>query len=175
MALLIRNVLVQGPGIEPSVSQSLLLGIAVILLFPISVYTAGYTAKKIDVYEAGYTQAVWATVFKNVSTVAGLAVLSGLLSLPAPLSLLLIGVLLPIVIYRQVFLSTIRGAIKIWLVVLAVEVVAGTCLVLAAVLFGHWLDEKYDLNSLFAAIATGWHAALVGLIAVPKRHTNRRR
>jgi hypothetical protein len=61
---------------EPSVSQALLLGIALVLLFPISVYSTGYAAKKLNVLDACYTEALWATVFKNVSAVVALALFS---------------------------------------------------------------------------------------------------
>ena len=174
MAFLVRHVLMQSPVTEASVSQSLLLGIALVLLFPISVYTAGRVAKRIDVFEASYSEALWATVFKNVSAFVGVAVLSNSLSLPLHLTFPLVAAVFPIVIYRQVFLSTIRQAATIWLVVLAVEIVAGTCLVLAAVLFGHWLDERYDLDSLFATVEYG-HAALVYGIAIIKPHRDCRR
>lgn len=150
---------------EPSVSQTLLLGIALVLLFPISVYSTGYAAKKLNVLEAGYAEALWATVFKNVSAVGALAVFGSYLSPPPAATLLLVGVVFPVVIYWRVFLSTIRQATVIWLIVVVVEVVAGTCLVLGAILFGTWLDEMYDLNSIFAAGTCCWSAAM--FVAIP--------
>jgi hypothetical protein len=153
---------------EPSVSQALLLGIALVLLFPISVYSTGYAAKKLNVLDAGYTEALWATVFKNVSAVVALALFSSYLFPHPAATLLLVGAVFPVVIYWRVFLSTIRQAAAIWLIVVVVEVAAGVCLVLGAILFGGWLDERYDLNSLFAAGACCWSAA--SFIGIPARH-----
>jgi len=53
-----------------TVSQGLLLGIAVIALFGLQVLVAGLTAKKLGVFDVGYARALWASVVVNVSSLA---------------------------------------------------------------------------------------------------------
>ena len=65
-----------------TVSQGLLLGIAFVLLFAVSIFATGLTAKKLVFPGVTYTEALWATVFKNLGMSAGLAVFAGYLKLP---------------------------------------------------------------------------------------------
>ncbi|UCG86735.1 MAG: hypothetical protein JSW71_23040 [Gemmatimonadota bacterium] len=138
------------------VSQSLLLGIAVIALFGVEVFATGLAAKKLDVFDANYGKALWAAVLKN-GILAGAAYL---LSRYVPEShripaLILVGTLAPIVVYKLVFESTIAQAVLIWIAVLLVVSVAGIALVYGALSLGATLDERFDLvvrpqNPLFA-------------------------
>jgi len=127
-----------------SLSQSLLLSIAVILLFAVQVYTTGFTAKKVEVFDVSYGRALWAAVLVNVSSILIQAILVELLGLPQLLAVLVL-IVAPVFIFKLVFTSTFRQAILIWVAVLAVGVVAGIALVAVALSLGSWLDTRFDL------------------------------
>lgn len=138
----------QAPAV-PTVSQGLLLGIAAVLLFPVSVYATASMAKKVEAPLADYTGAIWATVFKNMALVAGAALLYRYLHLPPLLVLCLVASVFPILIYKRVFSSTLSQATTLWVLVLLIEIVVAICLVVAALGVGAWLDKTYDLPALF--------------------------
>lgn len=127
-----------------SLSQSLLLSIAVIVLFAVQVYTTGFTARKVNVFDMSYGRALWATVLVNVSSILIQAVLVELLGLS---QLLAVPVLIaaPVFVFKLVFTSTVRQAILIWVAVLAVGVLVSIALVAVALSLGSWLDTRFDL------------------------------
>ena len=135
----------QEETVDVSLTQALLLGIVYALLFGITVLTTGLIAKRLKIDEASYTQALWATVFNSIGSTAGAALLGGLAGLPAGPVLLLVGAVLPVIIYKLVFQSTWMQAAVIWIVVLLVVAAAGVALVLAAMSLGAWLDSKLDM------------------------------
>lgn len=132
-----------------SVSQVLLLLIVVILMFGVSIFTTGFVAKRLDVFDADYTKAAWATVFKNVGAVACAAAYGYVERFPV-LFLLIIAVFVPILVYKLVFAATVVQAIIIWIAVVIVEVVVGAILVGLALALGGWLDEKYGVEEMLS-------------------------
>lgn len=137
--------LVQDETADVSLSQVLLLGIAYVVLFGVSVYATQRIATRFKDLDVGYTQALWATVFKHVGSVAGVALLEGVPGMSLATLLILTGVVLPVGIYALLFRSTLLQAVVIWAAVLTVEVVAGVVLVLTAIGLGTWLDSKLDM------------------------------
>ena len=145
MEISLLAALAQEEAVDVSLSQALLIGIAYILIFGISVFTAGLTAKRLDIFDVGYSQALWATVFKNVGSLGGVALLGGVPAIPVGPVLILVVAVLPIIVYRLVFQSTLLQAVIVWIVVLAAEVIAALVLVTAAMALGAWLDSKFDM------------------------------
>jgi hypothetical protein len=127
-----------------SLSQSLLLSIAVILLFAVQVYTTAFTARKVRVFDVSYGRALWATVLVNVSSILIQGVLVELLGLSQLLAVLVL-IAVPVFIFKLVFTSTVRQAALIWVAVLAVGVLAAIALVAVALSLGSWLDTRFDL------------------------------
>jgi hypothetical protein len=127
-----------------TVSQSLLLGIAVIALFGMQVLVTGLTAKKLDVFDVSYARALWASVVVNASSVAcrWLVLATSGFSQIVPI---LLAVTVPVVSYKLVFSCTLKQAILIWVAVLMVGTLAGAVLVLGALWMGSWLDMKFNL------------------------------
>jgi hypothetical protein len=140
----VTEVLVQADSTSISVSQALLLSIALILLFAVQVYTAGITARKLDVFDVSYGRALWATVLVGVSSIVIQALFVELLAL-SQFVMVLALMAVPVLIYRLVFTCTVKQAIVIWIVVVAVGLLAGIALVLGALSLGAWLDSKFDL------------------------------
>jgi hypothetical protein len=130
---------------DVSLTQALLLGVVYALLFGISVLITGWIARRLKIVDAGYGQALWATVFKNIGSVGGVTLLSGVAGLPTGPVLAIVVAVLPIIIYKLVFQSTLAQAALIWIVVLVVEAAAAVLLVLAALGLGAWLDSKLDM------------------------------
>ncbi len=130
---------------DVSLTQALLLGIVYALLFGITVLTTGLTAKRLKIVDADYAQALWATVFNNIGSVGGVALLSGVAGLPPGPVLLLVGAVLPVIIYKLVFQATLAQAAVIWVVVLLVVALAAVGLVVAAMSLGAWVESKLDM------------------------------
>ena len=126
---------------EFSVTQALLLVLAILLIFVTSIVATGFLAKKLSVFDANYGTAAWATVLKYVISAIGVAVMSNYLTVGPATSLVIVNVLLPIVIYKLVFQSTVVQAVLLWLGVLAVEVVAAVALIFGALSLGAYLDK----------------------------------
>jgi hypothetical protein len=144
MELSIAGALWQAEAPEISLSQTLLLGIALVLLFPIGVYTIGSMAKRLDVEDPEFTQAVWATVIINLGTGLVSGILIGL-GLPVGLALFIVLVAFPVTVIKLVYSSTVVQAVLIWIVVGIVEGVCAVALLFGALGLGEWLDERYDL------------------------------
>ncbi len=130
---------------DVSLTQALLLGVVYALLFGISVLITGLAARRVKVVDAGYALALWATVFKNIGSVGGVALLSGVVGLSMGPVLVVVAAIIPIIVYKLVFQSTWVQAVLIWIVVLLVEAVAATLLALGAMSLGAWLDSKLDM------------------------------
>ncbi len=126
---------------EISVTQAMLLVLAILLIFVTSAFATGFLAKKLSVFDANYGKAAWATVLKYVISATGVAVIGNYLTVGPTTSLVIVNVLLPIVIYKIVFQSTIVQAVLLWLAVLAAEVVAAVALVFGALSLGEYLDR----------------------------------
>ena len=127
-----------------TISQGLLLGIAVIALFGLQVFVTGLTAKKLCVFDVGYARALWASVVVNASSIPCqwlVLQISGF----AQIVPILLAVAVPVVIYKLVFTCTLKQAVLIWVVVLTVGALAGVALVLGALWTGSWLDVKFNL------------------------------
>lgn len=136
--------LAQEETADVSLTQALLLGIAYVLLFGISVLATGLVAQRLKILDAGYAQALWATVFKSMGSIGAIALLGVSAIPPGPL-LALVVALLPVIIYKLVFQSTFVQAVLLWIVVLVVEAAAAVVLVVAALGLGAWLDAKLDM------------------------------
>jgi hypothetical protein len=140
-----------------TIVQVLLVAIALLLVFPVSIGATGFMAKKIFKTEEVYIEALWATVFKGVGFATCSAVLAGMLGMAPELVLILAGVILPIIIYKIVYSSTVVQASLIYLGVIAVELVAGTALVLGALAVGAWLDARYDFPAIAGIMLASQH------------------
>lgn len=138
---------VQADSFEPSVSQTLLLGIAVIAIFGLEVFTTGFVARKLRIEDASYGRALWASVLKNV-TVAVLAYLSGRYvgAISPEVGLLVLGAVVPMVMYKLVFESTLGQAVLIWIAVLAIDMIAAVSLLYGALTIGERLDRRFRLS-----------------------------
>jgi hypothetical protein len=130
-----------------SLSQTLLVGIALVVLFPIGVYTIGLMARRLAVEDAGFPEAIWAIVLINVGSGIASAVFTGL-GVPAGLTLLVVIAVFPVVVIKLVYSSTVGQAALMWLAVGIVEVVCGVILVFGAMSLGEWLDQRYDLKGV---------------------------
>ena len=126
---------------EISVTQALLLVLAILLIFVTSIVATGFLAKRLSVFDANYGKAAWATVLKYVISATGVAVMSNYLNVGPALAFGVVNVLLPIVIYKLVFQSTVVQAVLLWLAVLAVEVVTAVVLIFGALSLGAYLDK----------------------------------
>jgi hypothetical protein len=147
----------QAAAAPVTVVQALLLAIALLLVFPVSIGATGFMAKKIFDTDEVYIEALWATVFKNVGFLVVAALLGGALGLPPEFALIIAGVGLPIVIYKIVYSSTVAQASLIFIGVIAVELVVGSALVVGALLAGAWLDSNYDFAALAGTVLAGQH------------------
>jgi hypothetical protein len=130
-----------------SLSQTLLVGIALVVLFHIGVYTIGLMARRLAVEDAGFPEAIWAIVLINVGSGIASAVFTGL-GVPAGLTLLVVIAVFPVVVIKLVYSSTVGQAALMWLAVGIVEVVCGVILVFGAMSLGEWLDQRYDLKGV---------------------------
>ncbi len=130
-----------------TVSQGLLLLIALIAIFGVEVYATGFVAKKLDIFDANYGKALWAALLKNVIFGTAAYLLNNyLMQVPEVPSLVLVGAVTPVVVYKLVFQSTVGQAIKLWIAVLVVEVAVGFALVYGAMSLGAWLNQKFSLT-----------------------------
>lgn len=144
------------------VSQALLLGIVVIVVFGISVFATGFTAKKLDIFDATYGKALWAAVLKNAIFWGTAYLLNTFVpSPPREAVLILAATVVPIVIYKLVFEATLTQAILIWIAVLLVELVVGFALVYSALAAGAILDERFDLDVTASVALPGGQSATV--------------
>jgi hypothetical protein len=150
-------ILQQADAAPVTVVQALLLLIALLLVFPVSIGATGFMAKKIFDTDEVYIEALWATVFKNVGFLVVAALLGGALGLPPEFALIIAGVGLPIVIYKIVSSSTVAQASLIFIGVIVVELVVGSALVAGALLAGSWLDSNYDFATLGGTVLAGKH------------------
>ncbi len=130
---------------DVSLTQALLLGVVYALLFGISVLITGLAARRLNVVDAGYALALWATVFKSIGSVGGVVLLSRVAGVPTGAVLVVVAAVIPIIVYKLVFQSTWVQAVLIWIVVLLVEAVAAVLLALAAMSLGAWLDSRLDM------------------------------
>jgi hypothetical protein len=130
-----------------TVTQGLLLLIAIIAIFGVEVYATGFVAKKLDIFDANYGKALWAALLKNVLFGAAAYLLNNyLMQVPEVPTLVLVGAVTPVVVYKLVFQSTVGQAIKLWIAVLVVEVAVGFALVYGAMSLGAWLNQKFNLT-----------------------------
>ncbi|UCD25207.1 MAG: hypothetical protein JSW51_04600 [Gemmatimonadota bacterium] len=170
-------IVTQTEQVSLGISQSLLLGIAVIAIFGIEVFATGFVAKRLDIFDANYGKALWAALLKNGISLA-LAYLFGRYISDAqriPV-LMIVGVIAPIIVYKLVFESTFAQAGLIWIAVLLVELLLGVALVYGALSIGASLDERFDLvthpSGSTVAIAVVQAAALPGVTAARRIHPN---
>lgn len=150
-------ILQQADAAPVTVVQALLLLIALLLVFPVSIGATGFMAKKIFDTDEVYIEALWATVFKNVGFLVVATILGGALGLPPEFALIIAGVGLPIVIYKIVYSATVAQASLIFIGVIVVELVVGSALVAGAFLAGAWLDSNYDFAALAGTVLAGKH------------------
>jgi hypothetical protein len=118
---------------QPStVLQAIWLG--TLILFIISVFTAGFTAKKIEnIHNPTYSKAFLALILIGPFSLAGF-MMFGLFFQAPPIVALIIGYsIIPIAIYKIVFGSMWSEAAVIWIVTAIVQAGATYGLILAGV------------------------------------------
>jgi hypothetical protein len=83
-----------------TIIQGAFLGLFIIFCF--TVFTVGFTAKRMQIFGASYAKAFLAVALTNIISLPGLLVM-GSMGIPPLLALFLVVTLLPIVIYKLVF------------------------------------------------------------------------
>ncbi len=123
------------PDVPSSTTILQVLWAGLFILFVVSVFTAGFVAKKINnISGATYAKAFVATILKNTVGLFGL-VFMFYLGINPLAALAVSGVVIPIVIYRLVFsCPRFVEATLVWLSVTFVEFAASYMLTLAAII-----------------------------------------
>ncbi len=102
------------------------LFLAFLIIFVFDVFVAGFTAKKIEnIHAPSYSKAFFATLLKNMMSWAGLAFMGLYLGANPIVVLVVVLALIPTVVYKLVFSSTMGEALVIAIVVLGVEGLVG--------------------------------------------------
>jgi hypothetical protein len=100
--------------------------IAFLIIFIFDVFVTGFTAKKIEnIHAPSYSKAFLATLLKNMLSWAGLAFMGLYLGANPIVVLVVVLALIPTVVYKLVFSSTMGEALVIAIVVLGVESLVG--------------------------------------------------